>query len=199
MDILVSWLKNQSPPRSALRALICVVALLVSGVALASAQTGTLPGIAPQAPSTPSKPDRPEFGSHENEMRAKLIIKEEKKRYDEHLERAREVSHLASQLVQSYEATGAFNSDDNKKLERLEKLTKRIRNEAGGSDTDPDVNDMPADTASALKSVAEMAEELRKMVEKTPRKVISAAVIGQANKLIGIIQYVRNPGRQGAS
>jgi DNA repair ATPase RecN len=132
-------------------------------------------------------------------MRAKLIIKEEKKRYDEHLERAREVSHLASQLVQSYEATRAFNSEDNKKLERLEKLTKRIRNEAGGSDTDPDVKDLPADTVSALKSVAEMAEDLRKMVEKTPRHVISAAVIDQANKLIGIIQFVRNPGRQGAS
>lgn len=201
MDILVSWLKNQSPSKSALRASVCVVALSVFGIALASAQTGTLPGIAPQAPSTSNsnKPDRPEFGSHENEMRAKLILKEEKKRYDEHLERAREVSHLASQLVQSYEATRTFNSEDNKKLERLEKLTKRIRNEAGGSDTDPDVKDMPADTASALKTVAEMAEELRKMVEKTPRHVISAAVIGQANKLIGVIQYVRNPGRQGAS
>ena len=77
----------------------------------------------------------------------------------------------------------------------LEKLTKRVRNEAGGSDTEADVKDIPADTGAAVKRVAEMAEDLRKLVEKTPRHVISAAVIEQANKLIGIIQYVRNPGR----
>ena len=128
-------------------------------------------------------------------MRARMILKEEKKRYDEHLERAREVSQLATQLSETYKAKQAFGSEDGKKLERLEKLTKRIRNEAGGSETDPDVKNIPADMASAVKRVAEMADDLRKPVEKTPRHVISAAVIDHANALIGVIQYVRNPTR----
>ena len=198
----MSRLNNQSPFKAPLRALIWAVALFVVGAAAIFARTSALPGPTPQEPSTANAnrdKDSPAFGSHEDEIRAKLAIKEEKKRYDEHLERAREVSHLASQLVRSYEATRAFNSEDNKKLERLEKLTKRIRNEAGGSDTDPDARDLPTDTVSALKSVAEMADDLRKLVEKTPRRVISAAVIEQANKLIAVIQFVRNPGRHGAS
>jgi len=43
--------------------------------------------------------------------------------------------------------------------------------------------------------VAEMADELQKMVEKTPRNVVSAAVIDQANKLLGLVQHLRDLGR----
>jgi len=154
--------------------------------------------IVPQDPGKPDKSEKPDFGSHESEMRARLILKEEKKRYDEHLERAREVSHLATQLSESYQSRQAFVGEDNKKLERLEKLTKRIRNEAGGSETDADVKDVPSNLTDALKRMAELAEELRKLVEKTPRHVISAAVIDQANRLVGVIQYVRNPARHGS-
>ncbi|MEK6337198.1 MAG: hypothetical protein AABM67_19935 [Acidobacteriota bacterium] len=154
--------------------------------------------IVPQDPGKPEKTDKPDFGSHENEMRARLILKEEKKRYDEHLERAREVSQLATQLCESYQSHQAFVGEDNKKLERLEKLTKRIRNEAGGSETDVDVKDVPNNLPEAIKRIVEMAEDLRKLVEKTPRHVISAAVIDHANKLVGVIQYVRNPARHGS-
>jgi hypothetical protein len=136
-----------------------------------------------------------ELGSRENEMRAKLILKEEKKRYDEHLSRAREAAQLASQLVETYRSKQQFNSEDDKKLERLEKLAKRVRNEAGGSDTEAEAKDAPADTPSAVKQMAEIAEDLRKLVEKTPRHVISASVIDEANKLIGLIQFVRSSGR----
>ena len=153
--------------------------------------------IVPQDPGKPDKSEKPEFGSHESEMRARLILKEEKKRYDEHLDRAREVSQLATQLSESYQSHQTFIGEDNKKLERLEKLTKRIRNEAGGSESDADVKDIPHNMANAMKRTAEMAEDLRKLVEKTPRHVISAAVIDQANKLLGVIQYVRNLARQG--
>jgi hypothetical protein len=36
-----------------------------------------------------------------------------------------------------------------------------------------------------------MADALQKLVENTPRNVISAAVIDQANKLLGLIHHVR--------
>jgi len=124
-------------------------------------------------------------------MRARLILKTEKKQYDENVARAREASQLATQLGEAYAAKRVFNSDDGKKLERLEKLTKRIRNEAGGSETDPDVKDIPTAMDAAVKQVAEVADDLRKLVEKTPRHVISASVIDQANKLLGLIEHVR--------
>src|SRR5690242_15556055 len=86
-----------------------------------------------------------DYGSPEAEMRAKLLIKEEKKRYDEHVERAREVFQLASQVNKDFETRKTFSPEDQKKLERMEKLTKRIRNDAGGSDSDNnvDIKDIP--------------------------------------------------------
>lgn len=124
-------------------------------------------------------------------MRARQALKAEKKEYDENVARAREASELASELLKTYEAKKIFNSEDTKKFEKLEKLTKRIRTEAGGSDTDPDLKDIPGLMETAVKRVAELADDLSKMVEKTPRHVISAAVIDQANKLLGLLQRVR--------
>jgi hypothetical protein len=37
----------------------------------------------------------------------------------------------------------------------------------------------------------DLQDDLRKLVEKTPRHVISAAVIDQANQLLGLLQRVR--------
>ncbi|HJZ78869.1 MAG TPA: hypothetical protein VKD91_00945 [Pyrinomonadaceae bacterium] len=141
-----------------------------------------------------SKEDNdPRFGTPENEARAKMILKDEKKKYDENLARAREVSEIACQLNESYVAKRTFSNDDGKRLERLEKLTKRIRNEAGGSESEADdeSKDISPKTEETVKHLAEVAEELNKLVEKTPRNVISAAVIDQANRLILITQHLR--------
>ena len=148
-------------------------------------------------PATTGKTDSSDtnFGSPENEMRGKLLLKEEKKQYDENVARAHEVSQLGSQVQENFAAKKLFNSDDGKKLERLEKLTRRIRNEAGGSESDSEVKDIPSEMEAAVKRLAEVAGELYKLVEKTPRHVVSAAVIDQANKLIGLVQRLRNAGR----
>ena len=187
---------SQACPFSYLRAMLFALTLLLVGSASANSQTR--PSSTPPPPPEPTalNPTRtdsssPDFGSPESEMRARLILKAEKKQYDENVARAREASQLATQLVEAYEAKKVFNSDDGKKLERLEKLTKRIRNEAGGSETDPEVKDIPAVMEAAVKQVAEWADDLRKLVEKTPRHVISASVIDQANKLLGLIEHVR--------
>jgi hypothetical protein len=140
--------------------------------------------------------DDTRFGTPEAEMRSKLEIKEEKKKYDEHVARAKEVSQLASQISTSYDAHKTFLPDDEKKFERLLKLTKRIRNDAGGGDNNDElVKDIPAGMDETLKKVSEMAEELEKLVEGTPRNVISAGVIDQANKLLGVLQHIRGTAR----
>ena len=181
------------------RALLLTAALFVFACA-ASAQIAPQPSASPPSDPTQnnSKDDKDvSFGSPENENRAKMEIKEEKKKYDEHVARAREVSDLASQLSDHYEKQRSFVADDAKRIERMEKLTKKIRNDAGGSDSDADadIKDIPADTKSLVKRVAELADELHKLVEKTPRQVVSAAVIGQANRLLGLVQHLREVSR----
>ena len=180
---------------------MATIVLLLIVASSAYGQTSTRPSATPLPnPGSPSSNDHNreddpsnDYGSPGNEMRAKMILKEEKKRYDENVARAREVSQLASQVRESFDARQTLSSDDAKRLERLEKLTKRIRNEAGGSDSDEDkdAKDLVAEMKDALKKVADMADDLQKMVEKTPRWVVSAAVIDQANKLIGLVQRLR--------
>ena len=121
-----------------------------------------------------------------------MILKKEKKDYEEHVERAKEVRDAAAELQKIYETARSFNAADYKKLERLEKLTRRIRSEVGGEKTDADPKDLPQQKDEAVPLLAAMAKELCDEVEKTPRRVISASIIDQANKLIALIQYLRN-------
>jgi len=180
--------------------LLFIILLILTTTAYSQSASTPLPppsdpAIIKEASKDTSKDD-PRFGSPEAEMRSKLEIKEEKKKHDEHVARAKEVSQLATQISESYETHKALSSDDGKRLERLEKLTKRIRNEAGGeNDSHEDTNEVPSGMEDRIKKVSSMAEELQKLVENTPRNVISAAVIDQANKLLCIIQHVRGTSR----
>jgi len=189
----MALLNNQARPFSYLRVVMCAAILSLLGSVSAYSQIKPSPTPPPPEPPSVNKPDSPlpDFGSPESEMRARNILKAEKKQYDENVARAREASQLATELVAAFAKSKAFTSADGKKLERLEKLTKRIRNEAGGSETEPDLKDIPGVLEAAVKQVAELADDLRKLVEKTPRHVVSASVINEANKLLGLIQHVR--------
>jgi len=175
--------------------IVMIASVVLFLATVTQAQSSRDPGVPPSA--VPGKADSSDtnFGSPENEMRSKLLLKAEKKQYDENVARAREVSQLGSQVQESFAAKKLFASDEGKKLERLEKLTRRIRNEAGGSESDAEVKDIPGEIEAAVKRLADVAEELYKLVEKTPRHVVSAAVIDQANKLIGLVQRLRNSNR----
>jgi hypothetical protein len=132
-----------------------------------------------------------DFGNRETDARTRMILKKEKKDYEEHVERAKEARDLAAELQKTFEIAHSFNAADYKKLERLEKLTRRVRNEVGGSQTDADPKELPKTRDEAAPLLADMAKELCDEVEKTPRRVISASIINQANKLIALIQYLR--------
>jgi hypothetical protein len=82
--------------------------------------------------------------------------------------------------------------DSLKKVERLEKLTKKVRGEAGGEDEEVEIPDRPADLSSTLAQIAEARESLSKEVIDTPRQVVSASVIGKANVLLELIKMVRS-------
>jgi hypothetical protein len=125
------------------------------------------------------------------EMRTRQALKAEEKEYNENLARAREASELGTQVLDAYKANKAIGAPETKKLERIEKLTKKIRDEAGGQDSEEQEPELPGTLETAIKRVADLAAELRKDVEKTPRKVVSAVVIDRANNLIGLLQHVR--------
>lgn len=145
----------------------------------------------PQPSPIERRHDGIDFGMRETDARTRLILKKEKKEYEENVERAQEARDLAAELQKIYEIAHSFNAADYKKLERLEKLTRRVRNEVGGSNTDADPKELPRTQDEAVSLLTDMAKELCDEVEKTPRRVVSASIINQANKLIALIQYVR--------
>src|SRR5690349_10717256 len=168
-----------------------LIGLLLSAFGFARAQSSSQTPIAPppSPPPASNKEDHDrdndvDFGSRETDARARLMLKAEKKAYEEHVARAKEASDLAAELKTSYGASNSFNAADEKKLERLEKLTKRIRNDVGGSEMDADPKDMPNTFGDAVCALADMAKGLYDEVEKTPRHVVSASLIEQANKLL---------------
>ncbi len=130
-------------------------------------------------------------GSPEEEMLARQDVRAAEKDHEENLERAREAAQLSTEIRDAYLHNKAFGRIEQKKLERLEKITRKIRSEAGGSDGEVTIEDVPTQIEPALSRIADISEKMRKVVEKTPRQVVSASVIERANELLEIIHYLR--------
>lgn len=161
-------------------------ALLLS-TSIATAQT------TPRPPSTdpPPRGDQSPMGGFEDEIRAKRAIKMAEKDHEENLERAKEIADLGKFLQASLKDKTTIDRESAKKIDRLEKLTKKIRNEAGGEEEEVKIVDRPTDITGAVKQIAESAESLSKAVKDTPRQVVSASVIGNANVLLELIKLLR--------
>ncbi len=140
--------------------------------------------------------DETPLTTFEEELRAKRAIKLAEKDHQENLNRAREIAQIGKDLQQSLKDKPALDRDALKKVERLEKLTKKVRGEAGGEDEEVSIANLPADIPSAICQIAEAAEALSKNVQDTPRQVVSASVIGDANVLLELIKLLRTFTRQ---
>ena len=120
----------------------------------------------------------------EEEMRAKRAIKEADREYQENLGRARDLSSLGVALVTSFKQKKALDQEDLKKLDKVEKLAKGIRRAAGGSEDKVEMEKPPTDLTSAMEMLSDVSQSLKEKVEKTPKHVISATVIDEANVLL---------------
>jgi hypothetical protein len=135
--------------------------------------------------------DKPPLTTFEEEIRAKRLIKLAEKEHEENLKRAREISQLSQDLSAALKARSSLGREDTKKLERLEKLTKKIRDEAGGESDDVQIVNAPSDVSSAVTQIAENAELLSKDVQKTPRQIVSTTVIDRANVVLQLLKILR--------
>lgn len=151
----------------------------------------------PKAPTTmtadKSRPDSDEQAptALDYEMRAKREIKYAEKEHQQNLTRAREASELGNALAAAFKETRALGSAELKKLEKLEKITKKIRSEAGASDDDFELEKKPNDLAEAVDCVAKVSNSLSEKVLKTPRRVVSASIIEESNVLLELIRILR--------
>jgi hypothetical protein len=151
----------------------------------------------PSAPPDLTSP-RGSLNSDQSSPTEEMLKSTEIKRLEmmrkENLERARETAQLGAEICEAFEQHKSLGASEMKKVGRIEKLARSIRNEAGGDDDDEGLKDPPAQLGTALRRLSEMCEDLRKKVEKTPRQVVSATVIASANQLIALAKHIRTFG-----
>ncbi len=168
-----------------------IAALLACLSAAANAQTARdLPDASSSSP--PSVTQRSSnLGSPAEEIIRRAEIKHAEEAHKEMVERADETVELARELHSSFETSKALNREDLKKLERLEKLARKIRGSAGGDEDKLALKETPPHLGAAMDRLAEISDELKKGVSKTSRLVVSGAVIERSNELIELIRFIR--------
>lgn len=135
---------------------------------------------------------RDDLGTPAEEMLRKAEIRHEEESHKEMVERAGEAAQLGDEILNAYNKNNNLGRDDLKKLDRLDKLVRKIRSSAGGSDDEDSLDHPPEQIGPAVKLLAETSDMLKKSVEKSSRLVISAAVIRHSNELIELIRRIRN-------
>ena len=145
-----------------------------------------------QTDATTKQGDAPkeEYSKGIQETLAKQRIEREKKDFDEMLARGEEAVKLSDQLEKSYEQNKQFSSEDQKKLERLEKVVKKIRNEMGG-DGDDELEEKPLSVAGALDFLKTGTTQLVDELKKTSRYSISVTAVESSNALLKVVQFLR--------
>jgi hypothetical protein len=170
---------------------LIVISLMASPFSFTAAQNIVRKQRPPSDDPTKREEDKEPLTVVEEEMRAKRAVKEADREYQENLERARDLSSLGGAIVTSFKQKNGLDQDDIKKLDKVEKLAKGIRRAAGGSEDKVEMEKLPRDLTSAMEMLSDLSQSLKEKVEKTPKHVISASVIDEANVLLELIRIVR--------
>jgi hypothetical protein len=141
----------------------------------------------------PRKPE--ELPKNIKETLAKQRIAREKKDYDELLKRSEEAVKLSEELEKSFVNSNQLSAEDLKKLDRLEKLVKKIRSELGaGDDGEQEVNEKsekPSTLVGAFQNLQNNASELFGEIKKSTRYSVSVVAIQTSNALLKLVKFIR--------
>lgn len=142
-----------------------------------------------------AQPEKEEVPKSILEVLAKGRIEREKKDRDELLERGKEAVKLSAELEKSFVQNNQLSTDDRKKLDRLEKLVKKIRSGIGGKDDDDEKSaelvEQPSSLLDALKTLQSNTIQLVDELQKTSRYTVSVIAIESSNMLLKVVRFLR--------
>jgi membrane-associated HD superfamily phosphohydrolase len=126
------------------------------------------------------------------ESLAKSRIEREKKEYEELLQNGEEAVKLSESLEKSFTESNSLSAEDQKKLDRLEKLAKKIRRELGANDSDNvEEEEKPSSMHNAFKTLQSSTGKLVAELKKTTRHSISVIAIQSSNAFLKVIKFIR--------
>jgi len=148
------------------------------------------------ASTSNGRPRRDDLPKNIRETMAKQRIERQKKLYEELLQKSEEAVKLSEELEKSFTSSNQLSTEDRKKLDRLEKLVKKIRSELGGSDDDggreaEENRQNPSTMGSAFQTLQRNAAQLFSEIKKSTRYSISVVAIETSNALLKLVKFIR--------
>ena len=125
---------------------------------------------------------------------AKQRIKSEEKQFRELVERGEEAVRLGAELSSSLETSEQLSAADVKKVERLEKLVKKIRDDLGAEDDDSEktaAEEKPQSLTAIVKNIKEDTANLLSEIKRIGRHSISVVAIESSNALLKMVRFLR--------
>jgi len=167
-------------------ALILTVSFAIAG--LAQEADARFPGQQPK-----NNDDQP-VGIRET--REKMRIEQEKKEYQEMVDRSQQALKLSQDIEKSFDQQSTLTRADQEKLDELEKLVKKVRSELGGGNSDDSDGDQaedntPKSLVDAAKSLAGYTSKLADELKRTSRFGISAVAIQSSNAALRIVRFLK--------
>lgn len=144
-----------------------------------------------QVPRDASDRVREEPPKNVRENLAKMRIEQEKKDFEELVKRTEEALELSNQLGAAANRN-QLSAADRKKLDRLEKLVKKIRSELGaGKDDENGDESFPQTVASAITKLRTSASALFDEVKSSSRYSISVAAVQTSNMIMRLLKFIK--------
>ena len=168
--------------------LIFAVFLISGAIICANAQVSFPDAASNNGKETDSKDDYPK---NVKETLAKGRIDREKKDYEELVQHGEEAAKLSDELSKSFAKQNKLSPEDQKKLDRLEKLAKKIRNELGGGDDDTADENKNLTLSAAINTLQDTTAGLVDMIKKNTRYSVSVGTIESSNVLLKIVHFLR--------
>jgi len=127
------------------------------------------------------------------ESLAKQRIAREKKDFADLLSRGEEAVKLSNDLEKSFTQNNQLSAEDKKKIDRLEKIVKKIRNEIGADDDAEitEVDNKPLSVLTALKALQNNTAKLMGELKKSTRYSISVVAVESSNLLLKVVRFLR--------
>jgi hypothetical protein len=127
------------------------------------------------------------------EMRIKLAIERADIEYRKTLADAEKLSDLSAEVAKIYHERGSLSPEEMKKVGTIEKLAKRILNQAGGDEVDDKTAKAEQTSlAEACEKLTSAAAKIRDNMKTQTRFVVSATVIASSNEVINLAQFIRH-------
>lgn len=127
------------------------------------------------------------------ESLAKRRIKAEQEEFQELIDRGEEAVKISDEVYKSFEAKKNLTAEDSKKIERLEKVVKKIRQDLGAEDdgNDDDKIAKPSSLQNTLTNIKETTTGLLSELKKTTRHSISVIAIQSSNSLLKLVRFAK--------